>query len=96
MVLSVVENHGNVPVGSSWSSALPLLILECLRAKLAELLNETILAAPCAYNVSAPATDSSETGTDLEDRIGAVKERRTKGGGFVFSGVDGAVASAIQ
>lgn len=91
----MVENHGNVPTGSSWSSARPLLILECLRAKLVGLLNETILPAPCAYNVSAPSTVSSGSGIDLEDRIGAVKERRINGGGVALSGVDGADASAI-
>lgn len=58
-------------------------------------LNETIFPAPWAYNVSAPSTVSSETGTDLEERIGAVKERRIKGGGVALSGVDGADARAI-
>ena len=33
---------------------------------------------------------------DLDDRIGAVKERRIKCGGAALSGVDGADASAIQ
>lgn len=75
MVLSVVENHGNVPTGSSWRSAPPLLILEYLRTELIELLNETIFPVPCAYNVSAPSTVSSGCGIDIEDRIGAVKER---------------------
>lgn len=92
----MVENHGNVPTDSSWSSARPSLILECLRAKLVELLNETIFPAPCAYNVSAPWTVSSGRGFDLEDRIGVVKERRITGGAVALSGVDGADASAIQ
>lgn len=91
----MVENHGNVPTGSSCSSARPLLILECLRAKLVRLLNETIFPVPWAYNVSAPSTVSSWSGIDLEERIGAVKERRIKGGGVTLSGVDGADASAI-
>ena len=96
MILSVLEIHGNVPTGSSWSSARPLLILECLRAKLAGLVNETIFPAACAYSVSAPSAVSSERGVDLKDRIGAVKERRTRGGWLALSGVDGADASAIQ
>ena len=95
MVLSVVENHGNVPTGSSWSSARPLLILECPRVRLVALLKETIFPAPCAYKVSAPSAVSSGSGIDLEDRIGAVKERRIKGGGIALSGVDGADASVI-
>ena len=92
----MVETHGNVPTGSSWSSARPLLILECLRAELVGLLNETIFPAACAYSVSAPLTASSDRGTCLEERIGAVKERRIEGGGMALSGVDGADASAIQ
>ena len=96
MVLSVAEAQGRVPTGSSWSSARPLLILECLRATLVALLNETILPAACAYNVSASSTFSPESGTDLEERIGAVKERRIKGGRIALSGVDGADARAIQ
>ena len=51
---------------------------------------------PCAYNVSALSTVSYECGTDLKDRIGAVKERRIAGGGTPLSGVDGADARAIQ
>lgn len=70
-------------------------MLECLRAKLVGLMNETIFPAPCAYNVSAPSTASSASGLDLGERIGVVKERRNKGGGVAFSGVDGADASAI-
>ena len=71
-------------------------MLECLRTKLVGLLNETIFTAACAYNVSAPSTVSSESGTDLEDRIGAVKERRIEGEEIALSGVDGADARAIQ
>ena len=70
-------------------------MLECLRAKLVGLMNETIFPAPCAYNVSAPSTVSSASGLDLGERIGVVKERRIKGGGVAFSGVAGADASAI-
>ena len=91
----MVESHGNVPTGSSWSSVRPLLILECLRTKLVGLLNDTILPAPCAYNVSAPSAVSSGSGIVLGDRMGAVKERRIKGGGVALSGVDGADARAI-
>ena len=69
-------------------------MLECVRAKLVGLMNETIFPAPCAYNVSAPSTVSSASGLDLGDRIGVVKERRIKGG-VAFSCVDGAEASAI-
>ena len=54
-------------------------MLECLRAKLVGLVKETILPAACAYSVSAPSAVSSENGADLEGRIGAVKERRTRG-----------------
>lgn len=91
-VLSVVENHGNVPTGSSCSSARPLLMLECLRGRLVRLLNETIFPAPCAYNVSAPSTVSCGSGIDL---VGAVKERRINGGGAALSGVDGADVRGI-
>lgn len=50
---------------------------------------------PCAYNVSAPSTFSSGKGIDLEERVGAVKERRIKCGGGALSGVHGADARAI-
>ena len=55
-----------------------------------------ILPVLCAYKVSAPSTETSGIGTaDLDDLIGAVKERRIEGGETAFSGVEGAEASAI-
>ena len=96
MVLSVADAQGKVPIDSSWNSALPLLTLECRLPVVLEWLKDMILPVLCAYKVSAPSTETSGIGTaDLDDLIGAVKERRIEGGETAFSGVEGAEASAI-
>ena len=64
--------------------------------KLLDVLKDTILQALCANEFSVSSAASAEIGNlDLEDLIGAVKERRIGGCGSALSGVEGADASAI-
>ncbi len=96
IVLSVVVRHGNVPTGSSLDPDRPSLTLECFVTKLLDVLKDTILQSLCANRFSVSSAASAEIGNpDLEDPMGAVKERRIAGCGSALSGVEGAVASAI-
>ena len=64
--------------------------------RLLDVLKDTILQALCANRFSVSSAASADIGNlDLEDLMGAVKERRIAGCGNGLSGVEGAGASAI-